>query len=226
MLGGCEVAERRPDRVAQPLNSGAECVDRHRERDQRGGEGRVPSRMSRDAVDRSFATAVPIIVSPTAVGLDRALRTWVPGAAAARWSARTNAAITNSVMRFECSLGIPNTRDITRWRASFSRWKAIAVSPTNSLAPLRCSGRRGGGDCVSGITRCLFASWRSVAYRDAVPLGVRERRRLAPEDYELRGDMAKSLTVSDSAAERVWRVVHKQAELDPSPVFEDAGPRR
>jgi hypothetical protein len=25
---------------------------------------------------------------------------------------------------------------------------------------------------VSGITRCLFASWRFVACRDAVPLGV------------------------------------------------------
>ena len=62
----------------------------------------------------SFATETPIIVSPTAVGLDRALRTWVPGAAAARWSARTDAAITNSVMRFECSLGIPNTRVMMR----------------------------------------------------------------------------------------------------------------
>ncbi len=62
----------------------------------------------------SLAAAAPISVSPTAVGLDRALRTWVPGAAAARWSARTNAAITNSVMRFECSLGIPKTRDMMR----------------------------------------------------------------------------------------------------------------
>jgi len=79
----------------------------------------------------SFATAVPIIVSPMAVGLDRALRTWVPGAAAARWSARTTAVITNSVMRFECSLGIPNTRDMMRWRASFSSRNAITVSPTN-----------------------------------------------------------------------------------------------
>jgi len=46
---------------------------------------------------------------------------------------------------------------------------------------------------------------------------------LAPENYELRGDTAKSLTVSDSAAERVWPVVHKQARLDPSPSPEDAG---
>jgi len=52
VLRGYEVAQRWPHGVEQPLNCGAGCVDRHRERDQRGGEGRVPSRMSRDAVDR------------------------------------------------------------------------------------------------------------------------------------------------------------------------------
>jgi hypothetical protein len=42
---------------------------------------------------------------------------------------------------------------------------------------------------------------------------------LGREKYELRRDTAKSLTVRDSAAERVWSVVHKQAELDACPVF-------
>jgi hypothetical protein len=70
---------------------------------------------------------------------------------------------------------------------------------------------------VSGITYCLFASWRSVAYRDAVPLGIRNPEGLAPENYELGGDTAESVTVSDSAAEQVWPVVHRQAELDPLP---------
>jgi hypothetical protein len=40
---------------------------------------------------------------------------------------------------------------------------------------------------------------------------------LAPENYELRGDTAKSLTGGDLPAERVWPVVHNQAELDPLP---------
>lgn len=104
----------------------------------------------------SLATAAPIIVSPPAVGLDRTLRAWVPGAAAARWSARTNAAPTISVMTFEYSLDIPYTREMMRWRASFSSPNAIIESPKNSLALLRCSMRRGGADGVSGITRCSF----------------------------------------------------------------------
>jgi hypothetical protein len=102
----------------------------------------------------SFATATPIIVSLTAVGLDRALRTWVPGAAAARLTPRANAASTNNVMMFECSLELPNARDTMRWRASFNRLNAITESPANSLTPLRRSWRRVGGDWVDGITRC------------------------------------------------------------------------
>jgi hypothetical protein len=50
----------------------------------------------------SFAAETPIIVSPTAVGLDRTLRTCVRGAAAVRRSAPPIAAIMNSVRRFEC----------------------------------------------------------------------------------------------------------------------------
>jgi hypothetical protein len=98
----------------------------------------------------SFAAETPIIVSPTAVGLDRAFRTCVRGAAAVRRSAPPIAAITNSVTRFDCSLGTPDHRVTTRWRTSFSSWNAIITSPTNSLALLMCSGRCG-ADCVGGI---------------------------------------------------------------------------
>jgi len=104
----------------------------------------------------SFAIAAAMIVSPAAVGLDRALRTWFPGAAAARLSPRTNAASTNSVMRLECSLGIPNVLDMMRWRASFSRRNAITESPTNSLTPVSRSWRRVCGEWVYGIARCSF----------------------------------------------------------------------
>jgi hypothetical protein len=99
----------------------------------------------------SFAAGTAIIVSATAVGLDRTLRTCVRGAAAVRRSAFPIAAITNSVTKFECSLGTPNDRVTTRWRISFSSWNAIIASPTNSLALLMCSGRTGGTDCVGGL---------------------------------------------------------------------------
>jgi hypothetical protein len=99
----------------------------------------------------SFAAETPSSVSPTAVGLDRTLRTCVRGAAAVRRSAPPIAAITNSVTKFECSLRTPNNRDTTRWRTSFSTWNAIIMSPTNSLARLMCSGRTGSADCLGGI---------------------------------------------------------------------------
>jgi hypothetical protein len=99
----------------------------------------------------SFAAETPMIVSPTAVGLDRTLRTCVRGAAAVRRSAPAIAAITNSVTKFECSLGAPNNRVTTRWRTSLSTWNAMTTSPTNSLALLMCSERTGGADCVGGI---------------------------------------------------------------------------
>ena len=70
----------------------------------------------------------------------------------------------------------------------------------------------------------LFASWRSLAYRDGVPYGIRERYPLRPGNYELRCDMAKSLTVgSRSPAERVWPVGHMQAGLDPLPCLKTLG---
>ena len=77
--------------------------------------------------------------------------------------------------------------------------------------------------CLASRAACS-TSWRSVAYRDAVPLGIRKRRR--PRELGTPWRHGQVAHRSDSAAERVWPVVHKQAELDPSPVFEDAGPRR
>ena len=50
---------------------------------------------------------------------------------------------------------------------------------------------------MSGITAaCSLPA--VLAYRDAVPPGIRERRPLRSGNYELRRDMAKSLTVRDS----------------------------
>jgi hypothetical protein len=86
----------------------------------------------------SLNAALPIIAPPTAVGLDRTLRTCVRGAAAMRPRARANAPIAISVSRVECSLPTPNTLATARWRASLRIRNRIIASPTRSLSGLTC----------------------------------------------------------------------------------------
>jgi len=159
----------------------------------------------------SFAAETPIIVSPTAVGLDRALRTWVPGAAAARRSAPPIAAITNSVTRFDCSLGIPNHRVTTRWRISFSSWSAIITSPTNSLALLMCSGRCGAGG-VGGIAALLDRLLRRPdASAKSVRRPAKRRVRLGARANVYRGGMTRSLRPREKTRSRLPKSAAEKA---------------
>lgn len=115
----------------------------------------------------SFAAAAPMMVSPTAVGLDRTLRTCARGAAPARRIADPNAAITISVTRFESALEIPYTAVVMRWRNSFSRLDTMIASPHSRRGRLRCSRRTGGVDWVAGVpnARSVRLGLKSTVWR-------------------------------------------------------------
>ena len=128
----------------------------------------------------SFAAAAPITVSPTAVGLDRTLRTCVRGAAAARRTAAPNAAITISVTRFESALEIPYTAVVMRCRNSFIRLDTMIASPHSRRRRLRCSRRTGGADWLAGVADArsdqVWAHLPSMVPAVALGYNLRSRR--------------------------------------------------